>query len=364
GRGPGCSGCGGGARTRPGRAACPGIRGRRSCSSPRPPPSCSRRSGRGRNARCSGWASWHSVCPPTTRGGGPIGRLTGDRPWHRYGLALASGRASSAQGSHCPSMYRRLDGAHIVATLDLVQRRIEERFPGSGLSQVSGGLPAAAGDSIARAVDLSRPNLPLRIASGLVIVLMVALGVGALLSLKLSADPRTLTDLMQSQAIQNFVFLGVAVVFLASVDTRLKRGRALKALHELRSIAHVVDMHQLAKAPNEFLPGREELQVTPDRRMSRADLARYLDYCTDRLSHGDALWRPRLGRHNIWEIVLHTAYWKYIVRRRLMRDGELKFPRRGSNWPRLPVPADAAAWKRDVALLREEHRLLCAVIAR
>ena len=45
-------------------------------------------------------------------------------------------------------------------------------------------------------------------------------------------------------------------------------------------------------------------------------------------------------------------------------DDELKFPRRGSNWPRLPVPADAAAWKRDVALLREEHRLLRAVIAR
>src|SRR2546430_16885264 len=82
------------------------------------------------------------------------------------------------------------------------------------------------------------------------------------------------------------------------------------------------------------------------------------------LSHGDALWRPRRSRHNIWEIVLHTAYWKYIVRRRLMRDGELKFPRRGSNWPRLPVPADAAAWKRDVALLREGHPLLRAVIAR
>jgi len=49
------------------------------------------------------------------------------------------------------------------------------------------------------------------------------------------------------------------------------------------------------------------------------------------LSHGDALWRPRRGRHNIWEIVLHTAYWKYIVRRRLMRDAELEFPRPGSN---------------------------------
>jgi len=151
-------------------------------------------------------------------------------------------------------MYRRLDGAHIVETLDLVQRRIEERFPGSGLSQVGGELLAVAREAIGRAVDLSRPNLPLRIASGLVIALMMALGVGALLSLKLSADPRTLTDLMQSQAIQNFVFLGVAVVFLATVDTRLKRGRALQALHELRSIAHVVDMHQLGRPRTSFSP--------------------------------------------------------------------------------------------------------------
>jgi len=82
------------------------------------------------------------------------------------------------------------------------------------------------------------------------------------------------------------------------------------------------------------------------------------------LSDRDALWRPGAGRHNIWEIVLHTAYWKYIARRRLTRDPELTFPRRGSNWPRLPAPADAAAWRRDVALLRDEHRRLRAVIAR
>ncbi len=82
------------------------------------------------------------------------------------------------------------------------------------------------------------------------------------------------------------------------------------------------------------------------------------------LSHRDALRRPGAGRHNIWEIVLHTAYWKYIARRRLTRDPELTFPRRGSNWPRLPAPADAAAWGRDVALLRDEHRRLRAVIAR
>src|SRR5256886_15207987 len=98
-------------------------------------------------------------------------------------------------------MYRRLDGAHIVETLDLVQRRIGERFPGSGLSQVSGELLAVARDAIGRAVDLSRPNLPLRIASGLVIALMVAPGLRALLTLKLSGDPPTPTDPMPAPAL-------------------------------------------------------------------------------------------------------------------------------------------------------------------
>lgn len=82
------------------------------------------------------------------------------------------------------------------------------------------------------------------------------------------------------------------------------------------------------------------------------------------LTHRDALWRPGEGRHNIWEIVLHTAYWKYIVRRRLTRDETLAFPRGGANWPRLPELSDAAAWRRDVRLLREQHRLLRATVAR
>ena len=77
-----------------------------------------------------------------------------------------------------------------------------------------------------------------------------------------------------------------------------------------------------------------------------------------------ARWRPARGRHCIWEVVLHTAYWKYIVRRRLTRDAAATFPRAGSNWPALPPRTDARAWKRDVALLKEQHRLLRAVIAR
>lgn len=78
----------------------------------------------------------------------------------------------------------------------------------------------------------------------------------------------------------------------------------------------------------------------------------------------DALRRPAPRRHNIWELVLHTAYWKCIVRRRLTRDADITFPRTGSNWFVVPNRADTRQWKADLALLREEHRLLRAVIAR
>src|SRR5260370_3749610 len=66
----------------------------------------------------------------------------------------------------------------------------------------------------------------------------------------------------------------------------------------------------------------------------------------------EALWRPGRGRHNIWEIVLHAAYWKFIVRRRLTRDVALAFPRAGSNWPALPPAPAARGWKRDRPLLQ------------
>jgi len=81
------------------------------------------------------------------------------------------------------------------------------------------------------------------------------------------------------------------------------------------------------------------------------------------VSARDALWRPARGRHCIWDLVLHTAYWKCMVRRRLLRDAEIAFPREGHNWFDPPRPANDAAWKRDRALLDEQHRLLRRAIA-
>jgi hypothetical protein len=74
----------------------------------------------------------------------------------------------------------------------------------------------------------------------------------------------------------------------------------------------------------------------------------------------DAAWRPSPKRHNIWETVVHAAYWKYIVRRRLLSEAKGSFPLKGSNWFERPAGGELneAAWKADVALLVDMHRTL------
>ena len=64
------------------------------------------------------------------------------------------------------------------------------------------------------------------------------------------------------------------------------------------------------------------------------------------------------GRHSIWELVVHAAYWKYAVRRRLTGVKRGSFPAEGSNWFSRPETPSEAAWRQDVALLVAEHRRL------
>ena len=74
-------------------------------------------------------------------------------------------------------------------------------------------------------------------------------------------------------------------------------------------------------------------------------------------------WRPAPDRHNIWEIVVHCAYWKYTVRRRLTGEKRGSFPLKGSNWFHRPVQQTGRAWKDDIALLEEMHRSLIAAVS-
>ena len=71
-----------------------------------------------------------------------------------------------------------------------------------------------------------------------------------------------------------------------------------------------------------------------------------------------AAWRPAAGRHNIWELIVHAAYWKYVARRRLTGAKRGSFPLAGSNFIARPVNQTTRALRQDLAMLDEMHREL------
>jgi hypothetical protein len=87
-----------------------------------------------------------------------------------------------------------------------------------------------------------------------------------------------------------------------------------------------------------------------------------------RVSPREAAWRPGKGRHNIWELVVHAAYWKYVVWRRITGAPRGTFALQGSNWFPRPVASDDAfsvvQWRADLDLLASTHRSLREATAR
>ena len=76
----------------------------------------------------------------------------------------------------------------------------------------------------------------------------------------------------------------------------------------------------------------------------------------------EAAWRPATDRHNIWEIAIHCAYWKYIVRRRILGEQRGSFPLKGSNWFKRPLVLTPEALRQDIALLEGTHRSMVDAI--
>jgi hypothetical protein len=76
-----------------------------------------------------------------------------------------------------------------------------------------------------------------------------------------------------------------------------------------------------------------------------------------------AAWRPGRNRHNIWELAVHAAYWKYVAWRRLTGAKRGSFPLEGSNWMTRPQQVSAKAWKSDLQLLADMHRTLRETVA-
>lgn len=81
------------------------------------------------------------------------------------------------------------------------------------------------------------------------------------------------------------------------------------------------------------------------------------------ISPAQAAWRPQPRRHNIWELAVHCAYWKYAVLRLLTGEARGSFPLAGSNWFARPTERTAKALAADLRLLSDLHRRLRAAVA-
>ncbi|PYQ15262.1 MAG: hypothetical protein DMF80_10085 [Acidobacteria bacterium] len=179
-----------------------------------------------------------------------------------------------------------LDAGAVSKTIELLSRRVDERFPGSGLSGIGRQLERIAGQARARAAAIARPIAGVRVTVALLILLIAAGLAGTVGSLRRPREPIEAFQFVQvlESGINDVVLVGAGIFFLLTLETRIKRRRALAAMRELRAIAHIIDMHQLTKDPEWVLrPGRESA-LLPPRRLTRFELSRYLDYCSEMLS--------------------------------------------------------------------------------
>jgi hypothetical protein len=184
-----------------------------------------------------------------------------------------------------PSKYRKLDPGLIIASLEQLVRRIEERFPGAGLANVCRDLVDLANETTERALAISRANLGLRLLIWAAIFAGLALlaAVAHLIFTSTKANDDLFGTLQGVDSGFNIIVLtGATLFFVWSLELRWKQRSALTALHEFRSIVHVIDMHQLTKDPS--MLGAAHTSSSPDRNLTPFELIRYLDYCSEMLS--------------------------------------------------------------------------------
>jgi hypothetical protein len=189
--------------------------------------------------------------------------------------------------------YSELNAEKILSTLHRLEFRIRERFPKSGLLHVCQEFNVIAKDLELLAYNLKKPIWWVRISTWAFVVILLFILIAGVRTFyhSLHVDQTgilrqlSLSDFFQAteSAINDAIFFSLAAYFMIMAETRIKRRKSLKALHQLRSLAHVIDMHQLTKDPV-IITKNLPTDSSPERIMSPFELSRYLDYCSEMLS--------------------------------------------------------------------------------
>jgi hypothetical protein len=173
----------------------------------------------------------------------------------------------------------------VIATIATLRQRILERFGECGLAVVCGQLLEIARVDTRRARGIGRRYILLRLLVFAILAAGAAFLWQVLTQIDFTKTAGDVSSLLQGiDAAANLTLLtGAAAFSLFTLEQRLKRRRALAALHELRSIIHVIDMHQLTKDPSKFIVGGNT-KSSPPLLLNEFQMTRYLDYCAEMMS--------------------------------------------------------------------------------
>jgi len=179
-----------------------------------------------------------------------------------------------------------LQAGMVIKTVEQLGLRISERFGDSGLSKVCGELLRVAKRTDMQIRWIERPHWGYRLLVGIFLLVAVAGLIYAVNDVDISTEGFGFADVVQlgDSALNNLVLIGAAIVFLVSIETRAKRKRVVKCVSRLRSIAHLIDAHQLTKDPNVGVGDSGNTLHSPKRNLTPYELNRYLDYCSEMLS--------------------------------------------------------------------------------
>ncbi|MGK0302239.1 MAG: hypothetical protein ACI89X_003122, partial [Planctomycetota bacterium] len=172
-------------------------------------------------------------------------------------------------------MFLELRSDCIVETGERLRDRIQERFPDANLGRVASELVGVARKHAERSAAIRKPSISIRLAG-----ILGLLAVAAVIVLAVRAVHPTFQDnwplrevlAAVEASVATIVFLGAAVIFVWNLDVRRKRARCLHAIHEMRAMAHIVDMHQLTKDPDRIVHPDGETKSSPKRTLSRDEL--------------------------------------------------------------------------------------------
>jgi len=181
--------------------------------------------------------------------------------------------------------HNTLSSEQIDRTISRLLKRINERFPNSGLGKVGADFHEFSKHCAENIEWISRPIYWIRIVTYFFIGLALIGLIYSLTLLKFDVTPTFSNVAAVLEAVVNdVILLGAGIFFLFTLENRVKRTRAIRSLNHLRGFAHVVDMHQLAKDPQMIGQSHSQTDNSPSRTMTKFELQRYLDYCSELFS--------------------------------------------------------------------------------